>query len=80
MTPPDALMNFVDDWKRTKGFKMTIELYADVIVKMHDVKGASFREIVEFLDENGVKANRSTVHRIYQAAKVQTVRRRRKVG
>ena len=64
MTPPDTLDAMLDLMEEEQPGPDVAD-YANIIVRLHDEKGMSFRAITAFLDSHGVKTNRTTVHELY---------------
>lgn len=69
ITPPEVLDALIDQLPDAPDYEISVYDYADVIVRLRDEKGFSFRAIVDFLGKHGVKTNRTTVHTVYHEEK-----------
>jgi len=66
VTPPNILAHLVRELPDIPD--IDLEDYAEVICDLHDNKGYSFKQVVEFLNGHGLETNRSAVYRCYKYA------------
>ena len=59
--PPEALLL----WAQQEEKKVALWPYVETIVTLRDEKNFTFREIAEWLNNNGVPADHNSVYRIY---------------